>query len=1037
MTLTTVDDEYSKAMLGKQLGKGSEQSVLDQKFDFRFRLIAFFLIVLQVCLVVEVEHFEKVVCGIQKADVVCEDCGQILSKKIRLSKFGERAMSLRFLSKQSCWECFLGCEERLGNLANLLYLIFFSSSFLRMSGPSDSRLDLNAVEEVAMSPQDNIWRPSFICPTGPLTNGDFVMKNDMTATVVAKNLLTPKDKRLLSKRSDELAVKDSLAFSVQCAVESLAAKVISLKQEIRGLKHENKQLHMLAYSYATNMKRKLDQLQESKEDSGIALHHLQMSESGSPSDEDSPSSSSRFELAMLESSGPLLESCTKETLDDFRNCQTLANIGSSSFMSVGEGVVFDAIPIFRSEFTANLLEKNLLDSERQLKALRQSCSIPRSVGMRLVHHEELPFKPSKDHVMFYTQILLTLGVKLPLHPWLQRMLSFIEYVPRQLNPGFWDTLIGFYIIWMECGLGEPSFHQWRYRYKMRPVKTYPGYVECACNIKLSGRELADVEKVLRVSKEDRHLGKLRPLFRKYSFQPLVSECQRRAKRKAPMLVPIDDILFHKGARKHRVRPAPRPKSQEVDLKITTSKRAEVEAIGCAAAIVAREERRLLPLLSTIDPIFSPTMESTDQEGDPSSSRKRKYKEEPSSFRYVNNCLAGRRSTVDELGEPLDENESDRDRMMRLSSYVMTEYDDRLREVERYKATFKENNQLVNNAKKMSKALAENVRLKKQLEGTGKQLEIIILKVSKVKGELDSALVEVSELKRISQAFQDAFKPHCIRVANFEKRKWIVVLEHYDNGSIIQKGEAFILEVDPSSEDDSDNEASVDEQSQESEDGFGDTEDCGDGDAIETQSDIVKGLASDEDDSYFKPERFNDRDVRELGPSCLNHLLIELMSNGLHYIGCRMAVAQHLYSVSLLMAKGLAIRIPELFWTRTVACSSSTRTTASVPKASENGVFPVEVRYEVRTEHPKLLVVELSPIVHDYRIRNAKSAKDVLPYKVFYFCLSNGCQGLYFSPLCEVADQIKSPLGEWPKADHSSKRLGREVMNSCIALTLIT
>ncbi|KAM2988346.1 hypothetical protein FF2_002441 [Malus domestica] len=46
-------------------------------------------------------------------------------------------------------------------------------------------------------------------------------------------------------------------------VESLAAKVISLKQEIRVLKHKNKQLHMLAHDYATNMKRKFDQMQES------------------------------------------------------------------------------------------------------------------------------------------------------------------------------------------------------------------------------------------------------------------------------------------------------------------------------------------------------------------------------------------------------------------------------------------------------------------------------------------------------------------------------------------------------------------------------------------------------------------------------------------------------------------------------------------------------------------------------------------------------------------------------------------------------
>ncbi|KAM0963640.1 hypothetical protein PS2_022395 [Malus domestica] len=125
-----------------------------------------------------------------------------------------------------------------------------------MSGPSNRCFDLNFGEEAAMPSQDNIWRSSFLSPTGSFTVGDSVMKNDMTAAVVARNLLTPKDNRLLSKRSDELAVKDSLALSVQrtCSVsnmaqclfartrqvESLAAEVISLKYEIRGLKYENK-----------------------------------------------------------------------------------------------------------------------------------------------------------------------------------------------------------------------------------------------------------------------------------------------------------------------------------------------------------------------------------------------------------------------------------------------------------------------------------------------------------------------------------------------------------------------------------------------------------------------------------------------------------------------------------------------------------------------------------------------------------------------------------------------------------------------------
>ncbi|KAB2606055.1 GRIP domain-containing protein RUD3-like [Pyrus ussuriensis x Pyrus communis] len=132
----------------------------------------------------------------------------------------------------------------------------------------------------------------------------------------------------------------------------------------------------------------------------------------------------------------------------------------------------------------------------------------------------------------------------------------------------------------------------------------------------------------------------------------------------------------------------------------------------------------------IDPIFPLAMEYTGHEGDPSSNHKRKYKEEvamqPNSFR-----LKGRNG--------------------------------------------------------------ENLRLKKQLEVT-------ILEASKVREELDSALAEVSELKGSiptkreaamqeflgSQAFCHAIRPHCTREIQLEKRKWMAILERYDDGNIIDK-----------------------------------------------------------------------------------------------------------------------------------------------------------------------------------------------------------------------------------------------------------
>ncbi|KAM2737248.1 hypothetical protein PS2_024832 [Malus domestica] len=149
-----------------------------------------------------------------------------------------------------------------------------------MSCLSDRRLNLNVGEDSDISSPNNIWQPSFVSPNGPLTVGDSMMMNDTTASVVTRNLFTSRDTRILSKRSDELAVHDFLAYSVRCAgsvsnmgqrllarsrkVESLMAEVASLRQEVRVLRYENKELHMLTTNYSTSMKRKLDQLQESE-----------------------------------------------------------------------------------------------------------------------------------------------------------------------------------------------------------------------------------------------------------------------------------------------------------------------------------------------------------------------------------------------------------------------------------------------------------------------------------------------------------------------------------------------------------------------------------------------------------------------------------------------------------------------------------------------------------------------------------------------------------------------------------------------------
>ena len=87
-----------------------------------------------------------------------------------------------------------------------------------MTCPSNICLDLSLRSDTDEQRQDNIWRPSFLSFNDPLTVGDSVMKNNITATMVARNLLTPKDNIILSKRSNEFVVQDSLALSVQCGL---------------------------------------------------------------------------------------------------------------------------------------------------------------------------------------------------------------------------------------------------------------------------------------------------------------------------------------------------------------------------------------------------------------------------------------------------------------------------------------------------------------------------------------------------------------------------------------------------------------------------------------------------------------------------------------------------------------------------------------------------------------------------------------------------------------------------------------------------
>ncbi|CAL9013887.1 unnamed protein product [Prunus brigantina] len=133
-----------------------------------------------------------------------------------------------------------------------------------------------------------VWQPSFVSQNRHLTVNDSVMMNDSTAVTVARNFLLPMDEMLLGVRSDEEAIDDSMAYSIQSAasvsnladrlraraneVQELTTENSSLQrmlhesqQEVEKLKEENNALLKLVSSYSVDTLRRLDMLQVSNE----------------------------------------------------------------------------------------------------------------------------------------------------------------------------------------------------------------------------------------------------------------------------------------------------------------------------------------------------------------------------------------------------------------------------------------------------------------------------------------------------------------------------------------------------------------------------------------------------------------------------------------------------------------------------------------------------------------------------------------------------------------------------------------------------
>ncbi|GFS43674.1 hypothetical protein Acr_00g0086380 [Actinidia rufa] len=137
-----------------------------------------------------------------------------------------------------------------------------------MASSSQNNFDLNVVPNV----QPELRCSSFLSQNGPLMTNGSVMLDDDIAASVAKCIITPLDEKLLANRTDDEAINESMALSIQCAssisnmarrlqvrgneVQELRTQVLILQRRNRGLQQENKELKKLVDSYANDLRKK-------------------------------------------------------------------------------------------------------------------------------------------------------------------------------------------------------------------------------------------------------------------------------------------------------------------------------------------------------------------------------------------------------------------------------------------------------------------------------------------------------------------------------------------------------------------------------------------------------------------------------------------------------------------------------------------------------------------------------------------------------------------------------------------------------------
>ncbi|GFZ16140.1 hypothetical protein Acr_25g0005490 [Actinidia rufa] len=85
-------------------------------------------------------------------------------------------------------------------------------------------------------------------------------------------------------------------------------------------------------------------------------------------------------------------------------------------------------------------------TQGKLDRLRESCSFPAVIQIRLPEADDTIVSTRPGEVAFY-EVDFQVGLRLPIHPTMRRILAHYNVCPVQLAPNEWRSMVGTLVLW--------------------------------------------------------------------------------------------------------------------------------------------------------------------------------------------------------------------------------------------------------------------------------------------------------------------------------------------------------------------------------------------------------------------------------------------------------------------------------------------------------------------------------------------------------------------------------------------------------------